>query len=44
MLKTFALVTYIVLSLTFAFAQEPFYQCKTVTVVSSTAAATTILI
>ena len=39
MLKMFAVVTYVVLSQTFAFRQEPFYQGKTVTVVSSTAAA-----
>ena len=38
MLKTFAVVTCIMLSLTFAFAQAPYYQGKTLTVVSSTAA------
>lgn len=37
MLKTLALITYILLSLSPAFAQAPFYQGKTLTVVASTA-------
>jgi hypothetical protein len=41
MLKSFVLVTYIFFSLTSAFAQAPFYQGKTITVIISTSPAGT---
>ena len=37
MLKTLALVTYILFALNSAFAQAPFYQGKTITMIASTA-------